>query len=239
MLSLGITVFVLSVFFVSSFMAIIGIALIFWCGFLLYVAPVKQVPVDYLTTLLGLDVSNIDRIIVEMNLSEKGIYLPPKNLKHIESSLIYIPKSISATLPKPEEDLDRLSTKQKDGFFITPIGLPLSNLLETTLGQSFMNIENNNLQEVLYTLFVEKLEIAEGIEIQFEKSTVGIEIVGSIFASLCDESKNLSRTHSQVGCILSSAMACILAKTTGKPIKILTEKKTGNALLTTYHIEDE
>jgi hypothetical protein len=35
---------------------------------------------------------NIERILSEFDLSEKGIYLPPKNLKKIESSLIFIPK---------------------------------------------------------------------------------------------------------------------------------------------------
>jgi hydroxymethylpyrimidine/phosphomethylpyrimidine kinase len=41
-----------------------------------------------------------------------------------------------------------------------------------------------------------------------------------VFEGLCKETRKLERTHETVGCPLSSAIACALAKATGKPITI-------------------
>jgi hypothetical protein len=91
MVTLGASLVALSAFYVSSFLAILGVALVFWGCILLYVAPVKQVPYDLLEAAADVNAGGIERVLSEFNLSKKGVYLPPKNLKDIQSSLVFIP----------------------------------------------------------------------------------------------------------------------------------------------------
>jgi hypothetical protein len=91
LVTLGAALVALSAFYVSSFLAILGLAMVFWGCILLYVSPVKHVPYDLLEAAADVNASGIERVLAELNLSGKGVYLPPKNLKDIDSSLVFIP----------------------------------------------------------------------------------------------------------------------------------------------------
>jgi hypothetical protein len=91
MFALGIALIALSAFYVSSFLVILGLAVVFWGGVFLYITPVLHVPLDLLEASANVSENNIERVLGELDLSEKGVYLPPKNLKNSESSLIFIP----------------------------------------------------------------------------------------------------------------------------------------------------
>src|SRR5665647_1874909 len=116
MLLLGIGIVVVSAFYASSFLAILGVAIIFWGALLLYVTPSKHVPLTLLNAAAEAAVANIEQLISELNLAERGVYLPPKNLKNTEFSLIFIPKTPKTPLLTPDE------TNEKTGAFITPPG---------------------------------------------------------------------------------------------------------------------
>jgi hypothetical protein len=241
MLALGVSLVIVSAFYISSFLAILGTAISFWALVLLYITPAKHVPLTLLNASANVDSSNIERLLAELDLTEKGVYLPPKNLKNIESSLIFIPQKAKTPLPTPEETTEKLYSEQKTGVFITPPGLALSQLFEQEHGSSFTKTDLKHLQSALPQLLVENLELSENAEIYLQESTITIEIVGSILNSICHETDNQPRTHMQVGCLLSSALACVFAKTTGKPITIQNETQTLENKTTTieYRIEEE
>lgn len=71
-----------SAFYASYFIAIFEVSLIFWGAILLYITPDKHVPLSLLNASAKANASNIERILTELNLSEKGVYLPPKPQKH-------------------------------------------------------------------------------------------------------------------------------------------------------------
>ena len=146
MLSFGIGIVAVSAFYASSFLAILGVAIIFWGAILLYVTPSKHVPLTLLNASAEAAAVNIERLILELNLTEKGVYLPPKNLRNIESSLVFIPETIKTPLPIPEELNERLLTNEKTGAFVTPPGLFLSRLFEEELGFSFTKINLAQMQ---------------------------------------------------------------------------------------------
>jgi hypothetical protein len=52
-----------------------------------------------------------------------------------------------------------------------------------------------------------------------------------IFEDLCKETRKLEKTHETIGCPLSSAFACILAKATGKPVTIEKEETLPDATI--------
>ncbi len=241
MLALGVSLVIVSAFYISSFLAILGTAISFWALILLYITPVKHVPLTLLNASANANSGNIERLLAELDLTEKGVYLPPKNLKNIGSSLIFIPQKAKTPLPTPEETTEKLYFKQKNGVFITPPGLALSQLFEQEYGSSFTKADLKHLQSALPQLLVENLELSENAEIYLQESTITMEIDGSIFNSICHETDNQPRTHVQVGCLLSSALACVFAKTTGKPITIQNETQNLENKTTTieYRIEEE
>jgi hypothetical protein len=144
-------------------------------------------------------------------------------------------------LPTSEESIEKLYSQQKDGAFLTPPGLAFSILFEKELGMSFTKTNLEHLELTLPKLLSEDLEMCESVDIQVQENMVTMEIIGSIFNYVCQATNNQPHTHEQVGCLLSSALACILAKTTGKPITIQSETQNLVARKTTilFRMEDK
>ena len=89
-------------------------ATVFAGAILLYVTPSRHVPLTLLNASAEAVAANIERLILETNLTEKAVYLPPKNLKKIESGLVFIPETPKTPLPTPEESNDFFSqTKER------------------------------------------------------------------------------------------------------------------------------
>jgi hypothetical protein len=235
MFLLGIGIVAVSAFYASSFLAVLGMAIIFWGAILIYVTPSKQVPLTLLNVSAEAAVANIERLILELNLSEKGVYLPPKNLKNIEYSLVFIPETSRTSLPTSEEVTEKLFTKGKTSVFVIPPGSALSRLFEEELGFPFTKTDLNQIRHKLPKLLVEDLELAENAEIHIQGNTVTMEITGSILDQICRQTDFQPKTHNQVGCLLSSAIACVLAKASGKPVTI--QRETHNQETKTIQIE--
>jgi hypothetical protein len=96
----------------------------------------------------------------------------------------------------------------------------------------FTAISLADLQVKLPNLLVEELEIAEDAEIDAQLDTVTVKLNEHIFSQLCEETRRLKITHESIGCPLSSAIACALAKATGKPVTIEKEEQTQNGKTT-------
>lgn len=227
MLTLGLVLLVSSAFYSSPTPAFVGLGLTFWGALLLYVTPTKQVKLELLNATLTPALINTEKMLTNLNPGGKGIYLPPKYLKDFESSLMLIPSKEGQALPTPEEiDAEKLYSKNPNGIFLTPQGSSLSKLFEKELGTSFTRTDLKYLQEKLPKLLVEDLEIAESMEIKAENNTVTVEITDQVFSSVNKETEELSKTHETMGSPLSSAIACALAKATGKPVVIEKEEQS-------------
>lgn len=241
-LILGIVLVVISAFYVSSFLAIFGVGLFFWGAFLLYLKPTKYVPLTLLNASTFSPTSNIERILAETNLTEKGRYLPPKYFKDLESSIVFIPKQHGQSMPTPEEvKEEKLFFSNRAAVLITPPGLALSKLFEKELGTTFNTTDLYFVQRALPKLLVEDMELAETADLQIQNDTVTLELSGSILFETCRETRKLPRTHAQVGCLISSAVACVLAKATGKIVTIQKDEQSSDGKTTRieYHLEGE
>jgi hypothetical protein len=229
MLALGITLIGLSVFYYSSVSSIIGLALTFWGALLLYITPTKHVPLQLLNAVATASITDIERLLEESGLKEKGIYLPPKHLADYESSLIFIPKKKGSNLPTSEQTSSKKFYCEKPpGALFTPPGLALSKLFEKEFGKSFTKTDLKTLKENLPKLLVEDLEIAEQVQVNQENNMVKILARNTVLNQICAETKNLQRVHNLIGSILGSALACIFAKSAGKPVTIENEELTEN-----------
>jgi hypothetical protein len=234
----GMVLLVVSTFYVSSFLTIFSSTLVFWGAILLYITPTKFVQLDLLNAIVDGTSSNIERILIELKLTEKGIYLPPKNLPDIESSLIFLSNKHEIDLPSSGETSEKLYGTKHDGIFVTPPGLKLSKYIEQELKEPLLKTNLEGLQDQLSEIFVEKYEFAESFEMRVQNMNIIVELKNSLFEQICVETEKQPLTHSQVGCILSSALACAFAKATGKPITIESESRNLDSRTTTitYHI---
>jgi uncharacterized protein YuzE len=225
-LILGLIALAASAFYASSILAFIGLGLTFWGALLLYITPTKYVKLELLNAVAPSTLVNIEKILTSSKLNDKGIYLPPKYLRDFESSLVFIPSKNNKALPKPEEiDEEKLFSENPQGLFITPPGLALSKLFEKELGTSFTKTDINYIQNNLPKLLVEDLEIAEDVEVEAEEDLITVKITKHIFNEICEETRKLPKTHEALGCPLTSAIACALAKATGKPVTIEKEEQ--------------
>jgi hypothetical protein len=236
----GVAMIVLSALNDSSFLAILGVSVAFWSMLLLFFTPTKHAFLSLLKASASASGTNIERSLIEFNLVEKGIYLPPQNLRNFESSLVFVPKTLGTVLPTSGETTDKLFNEEKTGLFFTPPGLALSVMFEHELGLSFRKISLPQMQSVIKRLF-HNLKFAEDVQVRIQDRTITLEVTGSIFNTLCHETRNSQpRTHAQVGCILASAFACAFAKASDKPITI--QKDTLNpdtkTLIIEYRMEE-
>jgi cell division protein FtsL len=231
LIALGVLTLIISVFYTSSFLALLGFALVFWSAILLYLTPTKHVFIDLLSAAAQPGIANIETILDEYNLTQKGIYIPTKSgntdlvnyqslIQNKESCLVFLPETQNLEPSKLEEDAPRLESSKNGGIYITPPGEALCKLFEQQAGISFNEINLQKLQSILPKVLTEGLEFVETIDIQDKGNIITVELTQSIFERICHETNNRPRTHEQVGCLLTSAIACALAKATGKLIII-------------------
>lgn len=226
MLLLGLVSLFESFLFGSYILAFIGLGLTFWGALFLYLKPSKYVRLELLTASSSSSLINMERMLANAGSDLKGIYLPPKRLEDYTSSLLFVPATANQPLPTTASTNPAASGSQNPlGLFITPPGLALSKLFEKHLGKSFTETKLENLQTLLPKLF-EELEITKSITVNIENDTVTIQMRKHIFEEICDETRKQEKTHQTAGCPITSAIACILAKTTGKPITIENDNRT-------------
>jgi len=236
----GSVMIVLSALNNLSFLAILGVSISFWSVLLLFFTPTKRAFLSLLKASASANGSNIERSIIEFDLSEKGVYLPPQNLRNFESSLVFVPMKPGTDLPTSIETSDKLLTEKKNGLFFTPPGLSLCSMFENELGSSFRKITLPQMQSLLKRMF-NKLKFAEDVHVRIEDKTITLEVTGSIFNTLCQETRNNQpRTHGQIGCLLASAFACAFAKASDKPITIQedTLNQDTRTLVIVYRMEE-
>ena len=221
----GVAVLYLSISFNSSVLAFVGLGLIFWGTILFFVRSSRYVKEELLLTATKSSLSSLRELILELGYEGKGIYLPPKYLRNFESSKVFISKASKIILPSTDQiqDKDNIIIKKPEGLLVTPPGFELSVLFEETLGVSFIQKDLPFIMLNLRRLIVEDLEIAQNVETEITGNVVHVRIENSVY-------KNMGT--------LSSAIACILAKTSGNLVIIekRTTSKDGQIIDLNYHL---
>jgi exosortase len=223
LLSSGVMALIFSIYYNSSTIALIGLGLAFWGAILLYIRPGKYVEETLLdkTTLSSL--SSLDQILGELGYKGKGVYLPPKYFNDFESTKVYFSAQEQAKLPSREQTQvqgNRMFLKNPEGILVTPLGIELTQLFEEKLGTSFIRVDLKYLEQNMAKLIVEDLEIAQSLQIETRGGSVHIKIENTIYRNVCIDVRKFSNICNSMGCPLCSAIACALAKATGKPVII-------------------
>ena len=209
-IALGAIALMASIYYVSTFLAIVGFAMVFWSSALLYVIPSSKH--SFLPS-----ARNIEKTLINYNLNGKGIYLPPK--KKTDSVTLFIPASDLTD----ESGSINTGKHKKDGVYLSPPGQALCRIFEQQIGASFTKMNLEQFKTMFPKLLTDHFAFAQSVNIQTDKETITVEITENRLRQVCQTINDYPRTHRQVGCLLTSATACALVKVTGEPITIQNE----------------
>lgn len=240
-ISSGVVSVVFSFLYTSTYAAVLGVTMVFWSAIFLYLTPTKYVPLTLLNAAEVSAITNLEKIFSEADLNEKGRYLPPKYSRDFETILLFIPKNSQQTFLKRYEVTGDSTNSREEFMFVTPPGLALSNLFEKELGVLFATHDIDFVQQKLPKLLVEDMELAQTADLKVQNDVIVLELKGNLLAGLCRETRKLPRTHNIVGCLLSSAVACVLAKASGKVVTIQKDELSEDDKITRleYRLGDE
>ncbi|RPJ27419.1 MAG: hypothetical protein EHM25_11105 [Nitrosopumilales archaeon] len=228
---LGIAALISSIFYASSLLAIVGFCLVFWGALLLYIVPTKS---NYLAIFLHASSevanANIEKMLSAYGSHQHGIYLPAKwvpSMKNVDAIPVFVPKKLIEQNKLNEKDLLSIP-----GLYLTPPGAGLCRILETQVGNSFSNINVQQFLEIIPSLLTKITGFAEVAKAQISENTLTIELTKNMFDATCQATDEEPQTHKQVGCLLSSSLACAIAKVTNTPVMITSEVRNLQAKTT-------
>lgn len=218
-----------SIYFESQILALIGLGMIFWGALLMFLSPVRQVEASLLYSTSIASYATVDRIMADFDFKGKGYHIPsypkdvylPEHLRGLKDVLVYVSAQKTDEMPSVEELAEsKFLLKDSRGVLIAPPGLGLLEEMERKLSVDLTKISLAELAEILPHFLLENFNIAKDITLTMKGNTVNLRIIDSIYRNLYDTSSMHSKSVGLLGCPLASAVACALAKTSGKPVII-------------------
>jgi hypothetical protein len=220
---------IFSVFIESQILALVGLGLAFWGALFLFVRPVRYVEGTMLDIAASSEYSTINRIIADLTFKGKGYYIPsypkevflPEHLKGLKDMVIFISAEKEFSTPSIEEMAEGkfLLTKAK-GVLVTPPGLGILDHMEKQLRQDFGKMQLDEVCEVLPRYLTQDFNLAKGMEITLSENEVNLKITSSLYQDLYYREASLGGSITLIGCPIVSAVACALAKSSGKFVTI-------------------
>ena len=212
---------IISVVFTSTVLAFIGLGLTFWGALLLFIRPRHYIRTDLMDSTALSSLKTIDRVITGLGYNEKGIYIPVGNP---EKTIVFVPSHPLMQIPKAEQVENQTFVKNPEGITIVPPGMALANLFEKELGVKFSEWSLEKMTERLPKLLIEDLEMVQDCTIKTEGDRVSFRFVESVFSEFCGLLKGSTKVCGSLGCPMCSAMACVLAQVTHRPVKFDEDK---------------
>jgi hypothetical protein len=218
--------------------------LTFWGALFYLVRPVTYVRGNLLSTTATTLYQTIDRIIKDLDIRGKAIYVPPysreanlpQRLKGLKETIIFLPKDTDQVSPPIEEmATGKFLTKNPRGVILIPPGSSYLDQIEKLLRSDITKMTLEDLCTTLPQLILENFQLAKDIEMKTENNQIHLKITDSIYKNLYEEEL---KTVKILGDPLTSAIACTIAKTTGKQLAIETINITPDAqtLEATYQL---
>ncbi|MEM3797769.1 MAG: hypothetical protein QXY74_04960, partial [Candidatus Bathyarchaeia archaeon] len=105
-----------------------------------------------------------------------------------------------------------------NGVCVAPPGLGILEQIEKELRKDTAKLQLAELCETIPIIIVENLQLAKEAEMKIEDNSVNLKISDSVYKSLYID-ENLKSVY-LLGCPIASAVACALAKASGKAVTI-------------------
>lgn len=211
----------------STILAFIGLGLTFWGALFFFVSPVRYVHSGLVNSTALPMYKVIDRIIVDLKYKGKSYYIPPfpkeahlpDYLKGLKDLVVFISADTGGTPSIEELAKSKFLLANPNGICVAPPGLGILSQFERELGKDTTKVQLTELCEALPPLVVENLCLARELEMKVEENTVYLRMLDSVYKKLYVGEEKLKSVNF-LGCPLASAIACALAKASGKIVTI-------------------
>jgi len=169
---------------------------------------------------------NIERLLEDLDLDEKGIYMPTSGLGF--SPRIFVPLALTPNTERPPLELADsrklfVTIGKSDGdrgILLDAPGSRILSALERTLRIDLANANFENLGDFLNTGF-RMLDIAKHTSLVGQDLTVRVEMELTTLLDLEEKLRNSApRLTGQIGTPIVSAVAAAVSKTAGKYVRL-------------------
>jgi hypothetical protein len=224
-----------AVVFTSTVLAFIGLGLTFWGALLLFIRPRHYVRSDLMDSTALSSLTTIDRMITSLGYTQRGVYIPVDNA---EKAVVFIPAQPLKKIPNLDLVGKQTFLKDPEGIAMVPPGLALANLFERELKVKFSDWSLEKMMEQLPKLLIENLEMVQDCTIKIDGDKVNFTFVESVYSEFCNKLRSTTKVCSSLGCPMCSAMACVLAEVTHRPVEFDKDKYTtdGGTVESSYHL---
>jgi hypothetical protein len=223
----GILSLILSIITESQVLAFIGLGLTFWGALFYLVRPIAYVRGSLLSTTATTLYQITDRIIKDLNIKGKGIYVPPypkevylpQHLIGLKETIFFLSQDANQAAPSIEEmATGKFVTKNPKGVILIPPGSSFMDQIEKLLRTDITKMNLEDLCTTLPQLILENFQLAKEIEMKTENNQIHLKTVDSIYKNLYRQD-NLKSVQ-LLGDPLTSTVACTIARATGKQVTI-------------------
>jgi hypothetical protein len=224
----GILSLVFSIYSESQILALIGLGLTFWGALFLLLKPPKLVEGSLLYNAAVSTYLTTDRIINDFRCKGKGYYIPPypkdvylpEYLKGLKALVVFISAENDSEMPSIEEIAKgKFISKNSKGVLVAPPGSGILTQIEEKLNVDFTKMELNELCEFLPSFISQDLNLAKEMALELNENQVHLKMFDSLYKNLYSVRNNLKSVNF-LGCPIASAVACTLAKTSGRTVTI-------------------
>ncbi|MEM1564006.1 MAG: hypothetical protein QW161_04965 [Candidatus Bathyarchaeia archaeon] len=224
----GVLALIFATLYNSNILAFIGLGLTFWGALFFFVRPLKYVPSSLLDSTAISTYTTIDRIMRDLKLKGKSYYIPPypkevylpDYLKGLKDPVVFISADTGGTPSIEELAKGKFFLKNPNGICVAPPGLGLLAQFEKEIRRDLAKFQLAEFCETLPPIIVESLQLAKEVEMEIEDGQIHLKMLDSTYKNLYRFEENLKSVH-LLGCPIASAIACALAKVSGKMVTIL------------------
>ncbi len=222
--------------------AFIGLGLTFWGAVFALTRTGKYVESSLLDSSARSTYSTIDRMINDLEYSGQGYYIPaypqdvflPDYLKNLREPVVFISESFDGKPSIDELATGKFISARTRGVFVTSPGSGVMAQVERQLQIDLSKISLNELTEVLPKCLTESLNLAKSADMTLTPNGASFKATGILYTSLYNpESK--PKSLSLLGCPVVSAVACSLAKTSGKTVVIKEQATSGTSVFAVFN----
>jgi hypothetical protein len=220
----------------SSVLAFIGLGLTFWGLLFLFVRSTRYARAELVDTTAFSSLQVVDQIVYELGYYGRGIYIPDTQTSSVR---LFVPaEKDSTSVPSVEMLREGMFPSKPKGFIITPPGLELAKFLREQMTGARGKLTLEKLTSELPHTLIDRLEIMEDFDIQVHEDMVSTKSTGSLYADLCNEVRLKTRVCTAFGCPMCSAIACLLADATGRPVSLEEDESTpdGHVIKSSYRV---
>ncbi len=223
----GVLALIAAVLTNSNVLAFIGLGLTFWGALFFFVRPIRYVQSSLIDSTAMPTYKTVDRMIKDLKYKGKSYYIPPypkevylpEYLKGLKEPVVFISADMGGMPSIEELARSKFLLESPSGICIAPPGLGLLTHFEKELGKDVAKLQLAELCESLPPIVVESLQLAKEMDMEIVDNQVYLRMLDSTYKNLYRAEEELRSIHF-LGCPIVSAVACALAKVTGKMVTI-------------------